>query len=222
MRNAARITLGMFLSLAVAGAASTDGFFRVKTFRAKLSDAETVPAFVSPTDARGIFVIRKIHSKLRYTLDVSNLTDAVVSHIHCAPVGEVGPAGVTLFQTAPTTLNGTIAHGPILAPDPGNACGWRISTMSSGHSPAATPTSTFTRFNRLPRIPPSATRYAARSSSSGWPHRGRAHRRRSGGGGPKALSPDLSCGQGPITREAHDGRNDRNPGSRIRRLAQRV
>ena len=46
------------------------------------------------------------------------------AHIHCAPTGVNGPIGVTLFSGAPVSVNGTLAQGPILAPDLGNGCGW--------------------------------------------------------------------------------------------------
>ena len=88
---------------------------------------------MSPTDARGQLTIRSSGS-LHYSLQVSNLLNAFAAHIHCAGVGEAGPIGVTLFQMSAfqspplpdsaITVNGTLAHGKIQAPDPGNACGW--------------------------------------------------------------------------------------------------
>ncbi len=119
------------LACCVAFASSAEARSRL-FFRADLSDAENVDEFVSPTMAEGLLVIhRSFRGKLRYSLDVSNLPNAFAAHIHCAPMGMDGPPGVTLFMMEPDaaiTLNGTIAHGPIMAPDRPefgeNFCGW--------------------------------------------------------------------------------------------------
>ena len=101
-------------------------------FRFDLTPAEEVPPPVGAEGASGQATV---------TLDTQNGTVSVVgtyenmssnvvaAHIHCGEFGVAGPIGVTLFQTvnpfdAAITLNGTIAHGPIMAPDPGNSCGW--------------------------------------------------------------------------------------------------
>ena len=125
MLIAFRFALVLAVCLVFAGSARAGGFFR-----AELSDAENVPPFMSPTNAEGRLLIRvTFRGELRYSLDVSNLQNAFAAHIHCGQFGVAAPIGVTLFQTAnpfdaAITLNGTIAHGPILAPDPGNSCGW--------------------------------------------------------------------------------------------------
>ena len=129
LKTASRLILVLTLSLAFSSSAQARGFFRV----VDLSDAENVPGFISPTDAQGRFLIRTtFRGGLRYSLDVSSLPNAFAAHIHCGAAGVAAPIGVTLFQNvnpfdgtiAPVTVNGTIAHGPISAPDPGNACGW--------------------------------------------------------------------------------------------------
>jgi hypothetical protein len=128
VRSTFRFFLAGIGCLGLASPAAATGFFS-----ANLSDAENVPPFMSPTDARGRITIRSFRS-LRYNLHVSNLLNAFAAHIHCGEVGEAGPIGVTLFQMSAfqdpplpdsaITLNGTLAHGKIEAPDPGNACGW--------------------------------------------------------------------------------------------------
>ena len=128
MRSTLRFLLVGIGCLGLASPAAAGGFFS-----ANLSDAQNVPPFMSPTDARGRLAIRNFRS-LHYSLHVSDLRNAFAAHIHCGEVGEAGPIGVTLFQMSAIhhpplpdsfiTLNGTLAHGKIQAPDPGNACGW--------------------------------------------------------------------------------------------------
>ena len=128
MRRAFRLIPLLACCLGFASPALAGGFFK-----ADLSDAENVPPFTSDTNAEGRFAAALFHGKLRYTLNVSNLPNAFAAHIHCGAEGAAGPPGVTLFLTNPgaaVTLNGTIAHGPILAPDRSplpdveNPCGW--------------------------------------------------------------------------------------------------
>jgi hypothetical protein len=60
-----------------------------------------------------------------FRLRVRKLRDGVAAHIHCAPAGENGPVGVTLFSGGPVSIKkGILASGTITAPDEGNSCGW--------------------------------------------------------------------------------------------------
>lgn len=116
------IVLSLLASLTLGGAAAAS------EFGAHLSDAENVPAFESPTEAQGQVIVRARRGDLTYKLIVANLLNAFAAHIHCGAVGEAGPIGVTLFAVLPegaVSVNGILAQGPILAPDPDNACGWQ-------------------------------------------------------------------------------------------------
>ena len=124
MSNAQRFFAILTCCLAFANPAAAGGF---GFFRASLSDAGNVPPYTSLTNATGRISLRSFRGSLHYSLSASNLGNAFASHIHCAPAGMAGPIGVTLFQTSPEaaiTLNGTLAHGPIAGPNPGNDCGW--------------------------------------------------------------------------------------------------
>ena len=111
-------TLGIVIALAIAGPAWAGG-----NFTAHLNGDNQVPPF--DTQGQGQF-IGKLRSgdALSYKLNVANIMNIVAAHIHCAPEGVNGPVGVTLFLGAPMSVNGTLAQGPILAPDPNNGCGW--------------------------------------------------------------------------------------------------
>jgi hypothetical protein len=91
-------------------------------FAAHLNGGNQVPPF--DTLAQGQFIARLQGDDLSYLLNVANIMNVVAAHIHCAPEGVNGPVGVTLFLGAPMSVNGTLAQGPILAPDPNNGCGW--------------------------------------------------------------------------------------------------
>ena len=120
--------------LAVAPAArATDNFV------ATLSGGQEVPA--RDTQARGVatFKLRADATALAFKLNVANIDNVVMAHIHCGAVGVNGPVGVTLFMGAPAggRVNGTLAEGTITAPDPANACGWTdlaavLAAMGSG------------------------------------------------------------------------------------------
>jgi len=89
---------------------------------APLSGQEEVPPV--DTKAQGQAISKLRGGTLDYKLIVANIQDVVAAHIHCAPAGSNGSVGVTLFAGVPTTINGILTQGPILAPDSENGCGW--------------------------------------------------------------------------------------------------
>jgi hypothetical protein len=105
-------------------AAATDlSRITLRVFRATLTGAEEVPPVESRARGR-ISVFARLRS-LEYSLVLSNAREVVAAHIHCGQLGENGPIGVTLYASGPVTVNGTYAHGPILAPDINNDCNWK-------------------------------------------------------------------------------------------------
>jgi hypothetical protein len=108
-------------------------------FVATLSGDQEVPP--RDTQAVGVatFKLRDDGTVLAFKVNVANLDNPFMAHIHCGAVGVNGPVGVTLFMGAPAggRVNGTLAEGTITAPDPGNACGWAdlaavLAAMGSG------------------------------------------------------------------------------------------
>jgi len=94
-------------------------------FGARLNGHEEVPPVV--TDAWGVFRARldETGTELEYVLLVGKIRGVTAAHIHCAPFGEVGPIGVTLYEGGPVDIGrGTLASGAITGPDVGNWCGW--------------------------------------------------------------------------------------------------
>ena len=118
MRKFGIRTFVVVSALALGGPALAGG-----NFTAHLNGENQVPPF--ETLAQGQFIGKvRAGNDLSYKLNVANITNIVAAHIHCGAAEENGPVGVTLFLGAPVSVNGTLAQGPILAPDPNNGCGW--------------------------------------------------------------------------------------------------
>jgi hypothetical protein len=78
------------------------------SFSATLSGAEEVPPV--PTTATGSATLTVAGGQITYTINVTDLENAVVSHIHVAPVGENGPVRMNLCGTGdpvPACVSGT-------------------------------------------------------------------------------------------------------------------
>ncbi|NJD53818.1 MAG: ammonia-forming cytochrome c nitrite reductase subunit c552 [Candidatus Methanoperedens sp.] len=86
-----------------------------QTFTANLSGSEEVPPVI--TEARGQATFILDNDTVHFTLAVSNITNATLSHIHLAPVGQNGPI-VALLYPGPTkteSFDGVLAQGNITA-----------------------------------------------------------------------------------------------------------
>jgi hypothetical protein len=70
------------------------------SFSASLSGAEEVPPVTTPATGTATFEV--LGDQINYTVSVTNLTNAVVSHIHIAPDGENGPVRLNLCGTSDT------------------------------------------------------------------------------------------------------------------------
>jgi len=78
------------------------------SFSTALSGANEVPAVT--TTATGSAEVTVADGQISYTVTVNGLTNAVVSHIHVAPVGENGPVRMNLCGTGaplPACVSGT-------------------------------------------------------------------------------------------------------------------
>jgi len=83
-------------------------------FTATLSGANEVPAVETP--ATGSATLSVSGAQITYTVNVTNIQDAVLGHIHIAPTGENGPVRLNLCGTgAPepdcTSGTGVLATG---------------------------------------------------------------------------------------------------------------
>lgn len=95
-----------------------------RNFRTHLSGDNEVPPVETDAQGQATFQLDRAGTELRYKLIVANIENVVAAHIHCAPAGQNGLVGVTLFSGGPTSESGILAEGTIAEPDDGNGCGW--------------------------------------------------------------------------------------------------
>jgi hypothetical protein len=96
-----------------------------RNFRAHLSGKQEVPVRETQAQGQAIFKVSKDGDSLSYKVIVANIDNVRAAHIHCAPVGQSGPVGVTLFSGGGLgPVNGVLAEGTATAPDGANGCGW--------------------------------------------------------------------------------------------------
>ena len=95
-------------------------------FHAHLNGAGNVPATDTQAQGQALFRFNEDASSLYFKINAANVENVFASHIHCAPAGVNGPAGVTLLLLGEPLTNpeGVIVEGTVSAPDPGNQCGW--------------------------------------------------------------------------------------------------
>ncbi len=95
-------------------------------FAAQLSGDQEVPPRETEATGEATFQLSD-ETQLDFTLNLVNLKNVVAAHIHCAPDGENGAVGVTLFDPmipGEGSVDVTSIRGTITAPDAENGCGW--------------------------------------------------------------------------------------------------
>jgi hypothetical protein len=110
-------------------------------FSAQMKGGQEVPPRTTATTGHAIFRL-KGETHLDFTLNLLNVKNVVAAHMHCAPAGENGPVGVTLYGPVPPgggSVNVFVVQKTITAPDVGNACGWAdlaavVTAMRSGNA----------------------------------------------------------------------------------------
>ena len=95
-------------------------------FTAQLSGDQEVPPRTTDATGQATFQLRD-ETQLYFTLNSVNLKNVVEAHIHCAPAGENGAVGVTLFDPVipgEGSVDVTSIRGTITAPDTDDGCEW--------------------------------------------------------------------------------------------------
>jgi hypothetical protein len=115
-------------SIALIVSVSADPTAQVEpnNFTAQLSGDEQVPPRTTDATGQATFQL-SAETQLDFTLNLVNLKNVVAAHIHCAPAGENGAVGVTLFDPVipgEGSADVTSIRGSITAPDTENGCGW--------------------------------------------------------------------------------------------------
>lgn len=96
-RNLPRLAVAMMMLAAVAACGDDDTTEPATEFEAELSGDEEVPAV--ETTASGSATLSIEDGEIVYRVDVDDLENAFVSHIHVAPAGENGPVRMDLCGT---------------------------------------------------------------------------------------------------------------------------
>jgi hypothetical protein len=116
--------LPLFLLVIILAVGSSTAFASPKrTFVAPLSGAEEVPPVETRARGQAIFQLSGDGSQLSYRLNVANLENVTMAHIHLAPAGVNGPVVAWLFgeligdELTAGSFNGILAEGTITAED---------------------------------------------------------------------------------------------------------
>ena len=102
-----RVAVGALLPL-VSACGDDDPASAATSFTASLSGAEEVPAVT--TTATGTATLTVSGQQITYEVNVTDLQNAVVAHIHIAPAGQNGPVRLNLCGTGdpqPPCTSGT-------------------------------------------------------------------------------------------------------------------
>ena len=129
------------LSFSFVGAEEAPPGEDANNFTAQLDGNQEVPPRETEATGEASFQLSD-ETELEFALTVLNIQNLVAAHIHCAPAGENGAVGVTLFgPVAPGggAVDTFSAGGAITAPDAGNGCEWAdvaavVEAMRSGNA----------------------------------------------------------------------------------------
>ena len=95
------------------------------TFMSPMTGAEEVPPVRTRAKGLARFKLDDTETQLQFGVLVGSIEGVTAAHIHCAPLGETGAVGVTLYEGGPVDIErGILAAGSITTPDVDNGCGW--------------------------------------------------------------------------------------------------
>ncbi|MGH9858326.1 MAG: CHRD domain-containing protein, partial [Acidobacteriota bacterium] len=105
-------------------------------FAASLSGASEVPPVTTSATGTATFTFDEEDEVLQFTLNVSNISNVAMAHIHNGPVGVNGDIVVFLFNGPQTgTVNGLLSSGTIRSQDvQGISFDQLIANMRSGQA----------------------------------------------------------------------------------------
>jgi hypothetical protein len=95
-------------------------------FTAQLDGSQEVQQRETHASGEATFQIRN-ETQIDFALTVLNIQNLTAAHIHCAPAGEIGAVGITLYGPVDPgggAVDAFSTAGTIPEPDPNNGCGW--------------------------------------------------------------------------------------------------
>ena len=90
-------------------------------FTAALTGADMMPPVMTEATGEARLAVEKMETEIVYTLTVTNVTDAIMAHIHECTADSLGPIEVWLYPPSPGqelkagSFTGTLAEGTIVA-----------------------------------------------------------------------------------------------------------
>lgn len=113
-----KVTLLLFVVLTTALTASL-GFAAEKSFHAKLSGHDSVPAVKTKAKGKAEFKLSKDGKELSFKLTVKDIDNVTAAHIHMGKKGENGApvAGLFAGPKKEGNFSGTLAEGTIMEKD---------------------------------------------------------------------------------------------------------
>jgi hypothetical protein len=122
MNHSAILRIALAALFPVVAACGDDGSpAPVTSFSATLSGSEEVPPV--PTTATGAATFTVSGDQIVYAVNVAGIENAVVSHIHIAPVGENGPVRLNLCGTGAPLPGCTSGTGVLVSASNGTTVG---------------------------------------------------------------------------------------------------
>jgi hypothetical protein len=128
------------IALIVSVSADLTAQEKPNNFTAQLDGYQEVPSRTTNATGQATFQLRD-DTHLDFSLDM-DIKNVVAVHIHCAPAGENGAVGATLYASSTGDGSGTPdpikdIQDSITGPDFGNECGWAdlaavVEAMRSG------------------------------------------------------------------------------------------
>jgi hypothetical protein len=93
-----------------------------RLFQAYLSGDNEDPAVKASGKGYATLTLNRALTKLDFSVSLWGIKNVTGIEIHCAPEGQTGPVGVTLYDGARATRS--FFRGSITGADAGNSCGW--------------------------------------------------------------------------------------------------
>lgn len=140
--------------LAVTAGTLTPARAQSTGFTARLSGQEQVPVVSTAATGLAVFQLNADQTRLFYRLEVQNIQNVLMAHIHIAPTGQNGPVAVWLYPPSPPPVlipglssgilqTGTITAANLVGPLQGRDMGALIGALRAGNAYVNVHTSQF-------------------------------------------------------------------------------
>ncbi len=149
-----KINWMLLLILLVAAVGSAAAVTQPRNFRTHLTGAEEVPPVETLAQGQAVFQLSADGSALRYRLNVANIENVLMAHIHMAPAGSNGGVVAWLYPAGPppslipgrsdgVLVTGTITEANLVGALAGQPLSALVDAMMAGNTYVNVHTSQF-------------------------------------------------------------------------------